>query len=767
MVDKKTSEEDTLPSVSDATQVRVTSGAFSFKVTFAQIKTWINSWIDATLVPFIQEGLDAVVRTVQEKLREDFSVTDFGGVGDDVTSNDAAFASAVLAAYTRSNSLVGLKRGRVVVPCADKAYKITAPITLLRGVDLIGQDGAIILAVDCDAVALGGVTGFGQQKVTNLNLQGSGPTAARSAFVYVGDENSGNIISGVLLEDNQVQTFDTFFEARSLQEVHVFRNRVLNVNQGIVATGVFYNARIKDNTMVYGAGGGVGAGNKEGISLYAHNYTTSGGSLGPEGIKITDNLIYGFDYGIDADQCDTLNIVDNIIVANIKGIRYKDVTTLCNIRGNNVEMHNATALIGIHASQLTGAATTHFSVIRDNIVQGSTVGGIATTACWGIQVNASGQAHQGDVVISDNYIKNMQGYDIAVYSPKGMNKVVNNKCLSSATTGSILAGTPPGAAYALLLEDNYCAKTIDYAVASDLTNGYIRSRNNFVSGSAAENDTWTITASVAPFMTFAGPATSRKTYTLVNASDTLLSLTATQSPTNKTHDNTNTYTTKDVNFTIQDDGDVTKQAKFQASGITAGQTRTMTIPDFDTTLAGLAGTQTFTGAKTFTASCTFNGITFGADGSTCTFGPGGSGAVNATLVMSGSDGTGVGARFIFKKNSVNKWALGDHASVTGGGTSADLMLVNLSVGSTNTIRFGVADDSVIMVGDVTGNSFKPASFTVAALPAGAAGKTVFCSNVRVFNGAGTQEGAGVGTGGLVTHNGTAYKIEGTNVTAVA
>ncbi len=61
-----------------------------------------------------------------------------------------------------------------------------------------------------------------------------------------------------------------------------------------------------------------------------------------------------------------------------------------------------------------------------------------------------------------------------------------------------------------------------------------------------------------------------------------------------------------------------------------------------------------------------------------------------------------------------------------------------------------------------------ASFVVASLPSGsAAGETVYASNCRVFNGAGTQEGAGVGTGGLVNYNGTAWKIAGTNVTAVA
>lgn len=71
-------------------------------------------------------------------------------------------------------------------------------------------------------------------------------------------------------------------------------------------------------------------------------------------------------------------------------------------------------------------------------------------------------------------------------------------------------------------------------------------------------------------------------------------------------------------------------------------------------------------------------------------------------------------------------------------------------------------------GNITAtNGIQPGSFTVAGLPAGVTGKTVMCTNARVFNGAGVQEGAAAGTGGLVSYNGTAWKLVGTNTTAVA
>ena len=54
----------------------------------------------------------------------------------------------------------------------------------------------------------------------------------------------------------------------------------------------------------------------------------------------------------------------------------------------------------------------------------------------------------------------------------------------------------------------------------------------------------------------------------------------------------------DAAFTLQDDLDPTKQARFQIAGFTAGAIRIFTLPDATTTLAGLAVAQTFSSKQT-------------------------------------------------------------------------------------------------------------------------------------------------------------------------
>jgi hypothetical protein len=92
--------------------------------------------------------------------------------------------------------------------------------------------------------------------------------------------------------------------------------------------------------------------------------------------------------------------------------------------------------------------------------------------------------------------------------------------------------------------------------------------------------------------TLVGVQTTNRTWTFPDSTDAFVGTGTAQTIQNKTLDNTNTVTLKDTLFTLQDNSDTTKQALFELSGITTGNTRTYTLPDASTTVVGTGTTQT-------------------------------------------------------------------------------------------------------------------------------------------------------------------------------
>lgn len=94
--------------------------------------------------------------------------------------------------------------------------------------------------------------------------------------------------------------------------------------------------------------------------------------------------------------------------------------------------------------------------------------------------------------------------------------------------------------------------------------------------------------------------------------DDFVSLTGSETLTNKVLTsptiNTPTVTVNDNVWTMQDNVDTTKKMQFQLSGITAANTRTLTVPDASTTIVGTDNAQTLTNKTISGASNTLSNV---------------------------------------------------------------------------------------------------------------------------------------------------------------
>jgi hypothetical protein len=97
----------------------------------------------------------------------------------------------------------------------------------------------------------------------------------------------------------------------------------------------------------------------------------------------------------------------------------------------------------------------------------------------------------------------------------------------------------------------------------------------------------------------------------------------------------------DAIFSLVNANDPTKKALFSLSGISTGTTRTFTLPNTSSELAILAGTQTFSGNKTFAGTLTASGAsaTLGTATGTATYGMG-TGATTNGVTKTVNLGTG-------------------------------------------------------------------------------------------------------------------------------
>lgn len=93
----------------------------------------------SSIIGFVQLGVGAVLRTVQNKLRDIVSVKDFGAVGDGVTDDTAAFNAALT--YLSANRINGRGLGKIRVPRGR--YLCNGTITIASALSLIFEGDGV------------------------------------------------------------------------------------------------------------------------------------------------------------------------------------------------------------------------------------------------------------------------------------------------------------------------------------------------------------------------------------------------------------------------------------------------------------------------------------------------------------------------------------------------------------------------------------------------------------------------------------------------
>lgn len=212
----------------------------------------------------------------------------------------------------------------------------------------------------------------------------------------------------------------------------------------------------------------------------------------------------------------------------------------------------------------------------NDMASGSTLGGVEIVTLSGAQTLTN-----KTITILDS--------NLSITDNSDATKIAKFEC-SSISTGTTRTFTLPNASDTLVVA----------AGAQTLTNKTFDTTSTFVLNDSTTNlaDNSDTTKRVAFQLSGLTTATTR-TWTFPDPDGTFVNTSGAQTLTNKTLGVTTTFTMNDSTTTIVDNGDNTKAVAFQVSGVTTGTTRTWTFPDVSDTFVGLAATQTLTN-KTIT-----------------------------------------------------------------------------------------------------------------------------------------------------------------------
>lgn len=176
--------------------------------------------------------------------------------------------------------------------------------------------------------------------------------------------------------------------------------------------------------------------------------------------------------------------------------------------------------------------------------------------------------------------------------------IVSATAITLGTT--YLGSTASGQAYSIIPTQSYLRDLA--ASAAALVNTYSASNTNILAGRFA------VGAVATPGMTFVG-------FTNTGFYHGSSAINVTYGGVFQAKFDATGLVVADNKFTVVGSSDATKKAVFEVDGFTTATTRTFTLPNFNGTLATLAGTETLTG-KTLTSPTINSGVLNGTLGAT-------------------------------------------------------------------------------------------------------------------------------------------------------
>jgi hypothetical protein len=316
---------------------------------------------------------------------------------------------------------------------------ITTPLSITKAVSIVGggQRNTIITANGCDGFVV--AAGVGDVTIQRLAVKQS-TRYTTAANTYVGIKIQGDSVNRPSVHTYRDVYLDGF--ETGIQSNYLWTSRFDNVQTafglyGLDVYGLSENNTVTGCNLVVGVGSQTRLTNSTSIRLNGQVSRTDSTALVSEGWVVSDTLMYGGDFGVDARGYGNYQVANCIIDAvQQAGVRVINNGTAyggnCLIQGNYIAFAgNANTTLGAVDIANTVAGMRAARVFDNEII--TYAGAVAP---YGVRVIASTGAQAN---IRGNTINGFGTYDISVSSTGS--QVTGNRCLSSGLTYNIFSAS--------------------------------------------------------------------------------------------------------------------------------------------------------------------------------------------------------------------------------------------------------------------------------------------------------------------------------------